>query len=170
MTTDRIETDRIEKKILLRAPRQRVWRALTDAAEFGTWFGARFDGPFTPGARLHGVIVPTKVDAEVATAQQEYEGMPFEITVERMEPERLFSFRWHPYAVEPDVDYSAEPTTLIVFTLEEMANAIMLTVTESGFDQIPLERRAKAFTANEQGWGMVVTLLEKYLANAAQVA
>jgi uncharacterized protein YndB with AHSA1/START domain len=168
MPTDRIETmDRIEKKILLRAPRQRIWRALTDAAEFGTWFGARFDEPFTPGAHLHGVIVPTGVDAEVAQAQQPYEGKPFEITVERMEPERLFSFRWHPYAVEEGVDYSAEPTTLIVFTLEEVADGVMLTVTESGFDRIPLERRTQAFTANEQGWGMQMKLIEKYLAQAA---
>ena len=162
-----MDTDRIEKRILLHAPRQRVWRALTDATEFGTWFGVRFDGPFQPGALLRGVIVPTKVDAEVAKAQQEYAGKPFEITVERMDPERLFSFRWHPFAVEPGVDYSAEPTTLIVFTLEEVADGILLTVTESGFDRIPLERRAKAFAANEKGWGMVVTLIEKYLAQAA---
>jgi uncharacterized protein YndB with AHSA1/START domain len=161
------DTDRIEKRILLQAPRQRVWRALADATEFGTWFGVRFDGPFQPGALLRGVIVPTKVDAEVAKAQQELAGKPFEITVERMDPERLFSFRWHPFAVEPGVDYSAEPTTLIVFTLEEVANGILLTVTESGFDRIPLERRAKAFAANEKGWGMVVTLIEKYLAQAA---
>src|SRR5712691_3740945 len=161
-----MDTDRIEKRILLHAPRQRVWRALTDATEFGTWFGVRFDGPFQPGALLRGVIVPTKVDAEVAKAQEEYEGKPFEITVERMDPERLFSFRWHPFAVEPGVDYSAEPTTLIVFTLEEVANGIMLTVTESGFDGIPLARRAKAFTANEQGWGMVVKLIEEYLVQA----
>jgi uncharacterized protein YndB with AHSA1/START domain len=113
------------------------------------------------------VIVPTGVDAEVAQAQRPYEGKPFEITVERMEPERLFSFRWHPYAVEEGVDYSAEPTTLIVFTLEEVADGVMLTVTESGFDRIPLERRTQAFTANEQGWGMVVKLIEKYLAQAA---
>ena len=160
-------TDRIEKKILLRAPRQRIWRALTDAAELGTWFGARFDGPFTPGARRRGVIVPTGVDAEVAKAQQPYEGKPFEITVERLEPERLFSFRWHPYAVEPGVDYSAEPTTLITFTLDEVPDGIMLTVTESGFDRIPLERRAEAFKANEQGWAMQLKLIEKYLAQAA---
>jgi len=160
-------TDRIEKKILLRAPRQRIWRALTDAAEFGTWFGARFDGPFTPGARLHGVIAPTGVDAEVAKAQQPYEGKPFEITVEQMDPERLFSFRWHPYAIEPDVDYSDEPTTLIVFTLEVVPDGVMLTVTESGFDRIPLARRAAAFKANEQGWAIQLTLIEKYLAKAA---
>ena len=162
-----MDTDRIEKRILLHAPRQRVWRALADSSEFGTWFGVRFDGPFQPGALLRGVIVPTKVDAEVAKAQQEYAGKPFEITVERLEPERLFSFRWHPYAVEEGVDYSAEPTTLIVFTLEEVADGVMLTVTESGFDRIPLERRAEALEANEQGWGMQMKLIEKYLAQAA---
>ena len=160
-------TDRIEKKILLRASRPRVWRALTDTAEFGAWFGVKFDGPFTPGAVQRGVIVGTSVDADVAKAQREHASVPFEITVDRIEPERLFSFRWHPYAVERDVDYSAEPTTLIVFTLDEVANGTMLTVTESGFDQIPLARRAKAFTANEQGWSIVVGLIEKYLARAA---
>jgi uncharacterized protein YndB with AHSA1/START domain len=158
--------DRIEKKILLRAPLKRVWRALSDSTEFGTWFGMTFDSPFTPGATMRGVIVPTTVNAEVAKAQQEYEGMPVEINIEQMEPERLFSFRWHPFAVERDVDYSAEPTTLIVFALEEVADGVMLTVTESGFDQIPLARRAKAFATNEQGWNMVVKLIEEYLAHA----
>jgi len=161
-----MNTDRIEKNILLRAPRKRVWRALADSKEFGAWFGMKFDGPFTPGAHMRGEIVPTTVDPEVANAQKEYEGMPFEITIEQMEPERLFSFRWHPFAVERGVDYSVEPTTLIVFTLEEVANGVMLTVTESGFDGIPLARRAKAFTANEQGWGMVMKLIEKYLVHA----
>ncbi len=112
---------------------------------------------------MRGVIVPTTVNAEVANAQKEYEGMPFEITIEQVEPERLFSFRWHPFAVERGVDYSAEPTTLVVFALEEVADGLMLTVTESGFDGIPLARRAKAFTANEQGWSMVVKLIEEYL-------
>ena len=157
-------TDRIEKKILLHAPLKRVWRALSDSTEFGSWFGMKFDGPFAPGARMRGVIVPTTVDAEVARAQKEYEGMPFEITIEQIEPEKLFSFRWHPFAVERGVDYSAEPTTLVVFALEESAKGVMLTVTESGFDRIPIERRAKAFMANEQGWGMVVKLIERYLA------
>ncbi len=126
----------------------------------------KFDGPFTPGASMRGVIAGTKVNAEVAKAQKQYEGLPFEITIEQMEPERLFSFRWHPFAVERGVDYSAEPTTLIVFTLEEVADGVMLTVTESGFDRIPLARRAKAFTANEQGWGMVMKLIEEYLVQA----
>lgn len=161
-----MSTDRIEKKILLRAPRKRVWRALTDSKEFGTWFGMKFDGPFSPGATMRGVVAPTEVNAEVAKAQQPYEGLPFEITIEKMEPERLFSFRWHPNAVERGVDYSAEPTTLIEFLLEEVENGVLLSVTESGFDRIPLARRAKAFTANEQGWGMVVKLIEEYLVQA----
>ena len=161
-----MNTDRIEKKILLRAPRQRVWRALSDSTEFGSWFGVKFHGPFAPGASIRGVIVPTTVNADVASAQKKYEGTPFEITIEQMEPERLFSFRWHPYAVERDVDYSAEPTTLVVFVLEEVADGTMLTVTESGFDRIPLARRASAFTANEQGWSMVVKLIEEYLVRA----
>jgi uncharacterized protein YndB with AHSA1/START domain len=161
-----MSTDRIEKKILLRAPRKRVWRALSDSAEFGSWFGMKFDGPFVPGAKMRGAIVPTTVNAEVAKAQKAYEDLPVEITIEQMEPERLFSFRWHPYAVERGVDYSHETTTLIVFALEEVADGILLTVTESGFDRIPLARRAKAFTANEQGWGMVVKLVEEYLAHA----
>jgi uncharacterized protein YndB with AHSA1/START domain len=162
-----MSTDRIEKKILLRAPQKRVWRALTDSKEFGTWFGVKFDGPFSPGVTMRGVIVPTQVNAEVAKAQKPYEGLPFEITIEKMEPERLFSFRWHPNAVERGVDYSAEPTTLIEFLLEEVENGVLLTVTESGFDRIPLARRAKAFTANEQGWGMVVKLIEEYLVQAS---
>jgi len=159
-------TDRIEKKLLLRAPRKRVWRALSDSAEFGTWFGIEFDGPFAPGARLRGVIVPTTVNAEVGKAQKEFEGKQIEITIEQMEPERLFSFRWHPHAIEHGVDYSGEPTTLVAFTLEEVADGVMLTVTESGFDRIPLERRAKAFTANEQGWSMMVRVIEEYLVHA----
>lgn len=159
--------DRIEKKILLRAPLKRVWRALSDSKEFGTWFGVKFDAPFTPGARLSGKMVGTAVDEEVSKAQKQHEHVPFEITIERIEPERRLSFRWHPYAIEPGVDYSKEPTTLIECTLEEVPGGVMLTVTESGFDQIPLARRAKAFTANERGWGMVVTLVEKYLAEEA---
>lgn len=161
-----MNTDRIEKQILLHAPLSRVWRALSDAAEFGSWFGVRFEGAFTPGAHVRGVITPTTVNADVARVQKDFEGMPFEITVERMEPETLFSFRWHPFAVESGVDYSAEPTTLVEFLLEEADDGILLTVTESGFDQIPLARRAKAFTANEQGWTMMVKMFGEYLARA----
>jgi uncharacterized protein YndB with AHSA1/START domain len=95
-----MDTDRIQKKILLHAPLKHVWTALVDSSEFGSWFGMQFDGPFTPGAHMRGVIVPTKVNADVAKAQQQYQGMPVEITIEKMEPERLFSFRWHPYAID----------------------------------------------------------------------
>src|SRR5690349_12742795 len=130
-------TDRIEKSIVLRTPRSRVWRALSDSSEFGSWFGVKFDGPFVPGAPLRGVLVGTTVDAEVAAAQKAYEGLAFAIVVDRVEPERLFSFRWHPFAIEPDVDYSAEPMTLVTFTLDEVPEGVKLTVTESGFDRIP---------------------------------
>lgn len=162
-----VTTDRIQKHILLRAPRARVWRALTDSKEFGHWFGAKFDGPFAPGAVQRGVIVTTAVDPAVARAQEQYKGTPFEITIDRMEPERVFAFRWHPGAVDPAVDYSAEPTTLVVFTLEETPDGVMLTLTESGFDQIPVARRAKAFADNDGGWTMVMTLIEKYLVQTA---
>jgi len=161
-----MNTDRIEKKILLRAPRERVWRALADSTEFGTWFGMKFDGPFAPGRRMRAVIVPTKVDSEVSNIQKPYEGMIYDLTVEQMEPQRVFSFRWHPHAVERDVDYSLEPTTLVVFALEDAADGVLLTVTESGFDKIPLERRAKAFTENEQGWGKMLKVFEEYIVHA----
>lgn len=164
-----VSTDRIEKEIVLRAPRSRVWRALTDSAEFGRWFGVKFDGtgPFTAGSLQRGHIVPTEADAEVANAQQPYIGTPFEIVIDRVEPERLFSFRWHPFAIEKNVDYSSEPTTVVEFTLDQIADGTKLTVVESGFDRIPLERRAKAFAANEQGWGMMVHVIEKYIAQSA---
>ena len=158
-----MSTDRIEKTILLRAPIARVWRALTDSTEFGKWFGVKFDEPFKPGAKLSGKIVGTTVDAEVAKMQKAYEGKPFEITIEDMEPERKFSFRWHPHADEPGVDYSKEPTTLVVFAIEKAEGGVKLTVTESGFDQIPLSRRAQAFTANDAGWSIQVKLIERYL-------
>jgi len=159
--------DRIEKKALLRASRERVWRAISDSKEFGTWFGVALDGPFIAGADMIGRIVPTKVDPEVAKLQQPHEGKAFRISVDRIEPMRLFSFRWHPGAVDPEVDYSKEPTTLVVFELEEAPGGTMLTITESGFDRIPLERRAKAFASNDAGWAHQAKLIEKYLALAA---
>jgi len=160
-------TDRIEKKILLRAPRERVWGAVSDARQFGTWFGVEFDGEFVAGARLTGKITPTKVDPEVAKSQQPYSGKAFEIEVDRIEPMRLLSFRWHPFAVEPGLDYSKEPATLVAFELEPATGGTMLTITESGFDRIPLARRAKAFAANDQGWLAQTKLLEKYLARTS---
>ena len=159
-------TDRIEKKILLRAPRARVWRALTDAREFGTWFGVKFDGPFKLGETARGVLVPTTIDPAVAKEQQQYAGMPFEINIDKMDHERLFAFRWYPSDPDPNVDYSKAPSTQVEFVLEEVAEGIMLTVTESGFDKLPLEQRIKAFSSNEHGWTMMVKVIEKYLGNA----
>jgi len=163
-----MSTDRIEKKIVLHAPRGRVWRALADSAEFGTWFGVKFDKPFTPGAFMRGVLVGTTVNAEVGELQKQHAGLPFEITVEKMDAERLFSFRWHPHAIQRGVDYSGEPTTLVEFTLQDVPEGILLTVTESGFDRIPLARRAQAFTANEGGWTLMVKVFGEYIGNARQ--
>ena len=157
-------TDRIEKSVLLRAPVERVWRAISDSKQFGRWFGVEFDAPFVAGKSIVGKMVPTTVYAEVAKRQEPYRGFRFEFAVDRVEPMRLFSFRWHPFAMDSNVDYSKEPSTLVAFTLEEAADGTKLTVTESGFDQIPLERRAKAFAANEGGWTAQMKLIEKYLA------
>jgi len=157
-------TDKIEKKVVLRAPRERVWNAISDSKQFGTWFGVDFDGPFVAGQRITGRMTPTKVDPEVAKMQQAYAGMKFDYTVDRIEPMRLFSFRWHPFAIDPKVDYSKEPTTLVMFELEEVTGGTQLTITETGFDSIPLERRAKAFAANEGGWAIQIELIGKYLA------
>lgn len=161
-----MQTDRIEKNVLLRAPRSRVWRALTDSKEFGSWFGMKLDGPFAQGAKLRGVITPTTVDAEIAALQEPYAGKDFQLVVDRIEPERLFSFQWHPYEVQPGIDYSKEPMTLVTFTLEEQKGGVLLTVVESGFDKIPLSRRAEAFKANEGGWAKQMELIAKYLAHA----
>lgn len=160
-------TDQIQKRALLRAPLERVWQAISDAREFGSWFGVRFDAPFAAGEHFVGQIVPTTADPEVAASQEPYEGSRFEITIDRIQPMRLFSFRWHPFAVNPEVDYSQEPTTFVVFELEEAPDGTMLTITESGFDRIPLARRAKAFDMNTQGWEAQLRLIEKYLGQTA---
>jgi uncharacterized protein YndB with AHSA1/START domain len=148
-------TDRIEKEIVLRAPRAKVWRALTDAREFSRWFGVEMTDPFVPGARARGRVT-----------HPGYEHVPFELTVERMEPERLFSWRWHPYAVDAKVDYSKEPTTLVVFELEDVAGGTRLKIVESGFDQIPAERRAEAFRMNSGGWTQQVENIRKHVEQA----
>jgi uncharacterized protein YndB with AHSA1/START domain len=149
-------TDRIERKILLRAPRSRVWRALTDPVEFGTWFGVKVEGTFAPGAQVTGTIT-----------HKGYEHIRWDITVERMEPERLFSWRWHPYAIEAGVDYSAEPPTLVAFELVEVEGGTQLTVVESGFDRVPLARRAQAYRMNGEGWAVQMQAIERHLAPSA---
>ena len=148
----RSETDRIERQVLIRAPRSRVWRALTDPKEFGAWFGVEVNGAFAPGARVRGRIT-----------HKGYEHLTWDITIDRMEPERLFSWRWHPYAVEPGIDYSAEPPTLVVFELEDAAGGTRLTVVESGFDDVPLARRAKAYRMNSDGWTIQTGAIERYV-------
>ena len=159
-------TDRIEKKVMLAAPLARVWRALTEAQQFGAWFGVEFEGDFVAGRPLAGKMIPTQVDAEVAKSQEPYAGLEFVILVERIEPMRLFSFKWNPYEIEPGLDPLCEPMTLVTFMLEEAAGGTMLTITESGFDGVPLEKRAQAFASNEQGWTIQCRLIEKYLTSA----
>lgn len=159
-----MNSDRIEKEILLRAPRERVWQAISVSSNFGVWFGVEFDGPFVEGVRLTGRISPTKVDPEVARLQEPARGMPFSILIERLEPVERFSFRWHPFAIDDDYDYSQEPTTRVVFELHDVSGGILLSIIESGFDQIPLERRTQAREANDQGWSHQTRLIQKYLA------
>jgi len=134
-------SDRIEKQIELKAPVSRVWRAITDYREFGQWFRVKLDGPFIPGQPSRGHIT-----------YPGYEHLRWEAVVQAMEPERLFSFTWHPYAIDPAADYSQEPPTLVEFRLETRAGGTLLLVTESGFDQIPGNRRLEAFQRNEGGW------------------
>lgn len=166
-----MSTDRIEKKVHLKAKPSRVWRALTVPAELGHWFGGRFQAKtFEPGARVEVRHAPTQVDPDVAKKQEEalkeWGDRPWYMLVERVEPERLFSFRWHPAAIDPKKDYSDEPTTLVEFTLEEKDGGTLLTVVESGFDELPAERRAKAFQMNGEGWGYVAKILETYVASS----
>ncbi len=134
-------TDRIEKQIVIKAPPSRVWRAVSDAQEFGRWFGVDIKDRFVAGADAHGHITT-----------KGYEHLAFKISIDRVEPERLISWRWHPYAVDPDVDYEAEPATLVTFELAEVPGGTRLTIVESGFDRIPLARRAEAYRSNTGGW------------------
>lgn len=149
-------TDRIEKTIELKAPVSRVWRALTDHKEFGTWFRVELEGPFVPGQIVRGRIT-----------HPGYEQLRWEAKVETMERERRFAFTWHPYAIDPKVDYSNEPPTLVEFTLEKIPAGTLLRVVESGFDKLPPKRRAEAFPMNDKGWSIQVENIAKYLADAA---
>ncbi len=158
-----LSTDRIEKRMLLRAPQAKVWHAISDATEFGNWFGMELDGGFVSGAEVLGRIKPTKADAEVAKMQEKYTGTPVAFFVDRIEPMSTFSFRWHPFAIDSSIDYSNEPMTLVTFTLEPADGGTLLTLVESGFDSIPIARRADAFEANEEGWEMQLQLIQNYL-------
>lgn len=161
--------DRIEKEVLLKAPLDRVWRAISDADEFGRWFGVRFDGPFVPGTSVTGTMTPTTVDEDVAKAQQPYAGQADSWQIVAVEPPRRLAFRWHPYGVEDGADASAEPTTLVEFTLEDTSDGVLLRIVESGFEAIPANRRQSAFEGNSQGWSAQTELIRKYLALSEKV-
>jgi uncharacterized protein YndB with AHSA1/START domain len=149
MTTS---TDRIEKQVLLKAPLTRVWRALTDSAEFGTWFRVKLNTPFVKGKPISGPVL-----------HPGYEHLTWTVTVEEMVPERRFSWRWRPHAIDPNKDYSKEPTTLVVFELTEVPGGTLLKVTESGFDGIPLDRRDTAYRGNSEGWTIQMGNIERHV-------
>ena len=152
MSTSTMTADRIEKQIRLRHPRSKVWHALTDSQEFGKWFGAIFTEPFRPGARLKAKIT-----------HPGYQHLTMEVIIERMEPERLFSWRWHPGAVVPDATFTDAQTTLVVFELQDVESGTLLTVVESGFDRVPIERRRQAILDNEEGWTGQMQAIERHL-------
>ena len=147
-----IDDDRIEKQIELKAPRARVWRALTDYREFSQWFQVSLTSPFVPGQTTRGQIT-----------YPGYEHLQMEVVVQKLEPEDYFSFTWHPYAIEPGVDYSQETPTLVEFRLEEVTGGALLTVTESGFQKLPAHRRAEAFRMNNDGWAEQLKNIERYV-------
>ena len=151
-TQDRPSTDRIERRVVIRGSRSRVWRAITNAEEFGTWFRMNLVGEFAEGATIRGRLT-----------HPGYEHVTVDMLVERIDPERYFSYRWHPYAIDPAVDYSTEPTTLVEFILEEAESGTAVTIVESGFDRIPLARRAEAFRMNDKGWEGEIKNLERYV-------
>ena len=148
------QTDRIEKKAVIRAPRSRVWRAISNAEEFGVWFLVKLDGPFVQGAPIKGQIT-----------HPGYEHLTMELQIERIQPESYFAYRWHPYAVDPAIDYDAEPTTLVEFHLEDTEGGTLLTIVESGFDQIPLARRAEALRKNDGGWTQQLRNIERHVSH-----
>ncbi|MFI5233320.1 MAG: SRPBCC family protein [Gemmatimonadales bacterium] len=151
--SDQKSTDRIEQHIQLPTPRGRVWRALTESRQFGEWFGVKFDEPFKAGAPIKGTLTI-----------KGYEHLTMEFAIDAIVPESRFSFRWHPYAIDPNVDYSMEPMTLVEFTLEAVDGGTLLKVVESGFDKIPVSRRVKAFEMNTSGWTSQMKNIAKYLA------
>jgi len=144
--------DRIEKEIFLRAPLQKVWSALTDHREFGRWFGVLLESAFRPGETVRGQLTI-----------RGYEHLRLEMFIERIESPSRFSYRWHPYAVDPKRDYSNEPPTLVEFELREVDGGVRLNVVESGFSRLPAERRAEAFRMNESGWAAQLANIERHV-------
>jgi uncharacterized protein YndB with AHSA1/START domain len=161
--------DRIEKEVLLKAPLDRVWRAISDADEFGQWFGVRFDGPFVPGTSVIGTMTPTAADEDVAKSQQPYAGEADSWHIVAVEPQHRLAFRWHPFGVEDGQDDAEQPTTLVEFTLEDTSDGVLLRIVESGFEAIPADRRKSAFESNSEGWSAQTELIRKYLALGEKV-
>ncbi len=147
-------TDRIEKQVFIQAPRRRVWRALTDPTEFGQWFRVKLANGFSPGARTSGQVL-----------HEGYEHLKFNVTVEQLEPQSLFSWRWNPNAIEAARDYSREATTLVVFELHDAPGGTLLKVIESGFDKLPAERRDQAFRGNENGWSIQMQNIARHVSS-----
>lgn len=158
--------DRIEKQVVLKAPRERVWQAIVDSRRFGTWFGVEIAGPFVEGGKAAGRIVPTQVDPEVAAMQEPWAGMACDFFVQRIQPMDYFAFRWHAYPEGPEEDPAGANMTLVEFRLSDADGGTHLAITESGFDRVPAAHRAKAFTDNEGGWTMQLALIAKYLQRA----
>lgn len=156
--------DEIRKTVTLKATPARVWRALSDAREFGSWFGASFESPFLVGAAIKGTIQQTKADAHVASLQAPYVGKPMVIVIEAMEPRNRFAFRWHPYELRADETAMTAPMTLVTFVLREVPEGVELTITETGFSKLPADRRARAFADNDGGWTMQCTLVSNWVA------
>lgn len=146
-------SNRIEKRIEINAPTSRVWRALTDYREFGEWFRVKLEGPFVPGQAARGSIL-----------YPGFEHVQWHAVVKEMQPEQLFSFTWHPYAVDPKIDYASEAPTLVEFRLEKIATGTLLVITESGFDNIPAHRRLEALRMNDGGWTQQIKNIEQYVA------
>ena len=159
-----MSTDRIKKQVVLHAPMDRVWRAISDSQEFGRWFGVRIDGPFVAGTSVTATITGTTVDEEVAELQRPHAGAKATWQIVAVEPSRRLAYRWHPFAVDANVDYDGEPTTLVEFTVSPTPDGVLLSIVESGFDAIPAARRSAAFEANSGGWAKQVELVRKYLA------
>lgn len=169
-------TDRIEKRVTLRAPVSRVWRAIADSREFGSWFGFELEGAFAPGKTITGTFTEDLNEAAIIEFQKRAGVRPSKVklpeknavfcTVERMEPEHYFSFRWIPYGIDAEIDPKNEPTTLVELRLEKVPEGTLLTIVESGFDRVPAHRRERAFRMNEGGWAAQAENLKKYVDGA----
>ena len=150
------DSDCIHKQLLLRSPRSRVWRALTDYREFSAWFGVDLESPFVVGHATSGQIT-----------NPGYEHIRMEVIVQTLEPERYFSYTWHPYAIEPGIDYAKETPTLVEFTLEDKGGETLLTITESGFEKLPPHRRDEAFRMDDKGWSTQLKDIEEHVTRAS---